>query len=475
MTKPGRDLSSTRAWLLYALGRVTSGDSEAMRLLERHLDPQNEPDRWVRYWVLSGAARAGTPDAVTLARRAVGDEEPQVRMAGVAILAAAGDEASLNEIRGALKNRDEDVQWPALRALRVVSIDDEIVVQSLIDIIDEGANSDVTYDAIRALRHISQDSRFARDAARSLATFVERWRTFAGRDSMRSQALIGLGKLKVEATAPVLVEEMIDYNPAIVREAARSLEVILGPRTAVARVLEAGSKIDRSYLSAYARALSWMEDREAVASELASAMSAKDVKQQEVGRALLNEVGGVAALEKLRAQNNLMLQHSEFIKESEEKTQQMFMQSMVDARSGFTVSMWMDVVVFALGIGLIGVSAALQLTNKGSLDGWVGTATTGVAGVLGVLYSLFVGKPRQRVEQAVDHVMQLKIVFLGYLRQLHQADQAYIRRLIEDEPMKTAELQEFASIIDANMKAATAQLKRVGEGQAGAADAAGTH
>jgi hypothetical protein len=409
--------------------------------------------------VLSGVARAGDPEAVNLAKDVLQDPEPQVRMVGVAILAASGDESCLAEIRAGLIDSDDNVRWPALRALRSVTIDDEVVVERLINIIDEGANSDITYDALRALRHIGAGSRFTRDAARSLVTFVEKWRSFAGRDSMRSQALIGLGKLKVEATAPVLVEELIDYNPAIVREAACSLEVILGTRTAVTRVLEAATKYDRSHLPAFARGLSWMENREAVAAELASAMSAKDLVQQEVGRSLLSEIGGLAALEKLRTQNNLMLQHSAFIKESEEKTQEMFLQSVADARAGFTTSMRMDVAVFVLGIGLIITSGALQLAQRGTLEGWVGSATTGAAGVLSVLYSLLIGKPRQRVEEAVDHLMHLKIIFLGYLRQLHQADQAYIRRLIEDEPITTKELQEFVSIIESNMKAATEQLK----------------
>jgi len=460
MMKSGWDLSSTRAWLLYVLGRVSGGDHEAMKLLEQHLDPKAEPDRWVRYWALSGMARAGAPVPERLARKALEDPEPQVKMVGVAILAAGGDGSSLQEIRDGLDSSDEGVRWATLRGLRVAPIEDEAVIRKVTGIIHEGANSDVTYDAIRAVWHVGPESRFARDAARSLATFVEQWRTFAGRDSMRTQALIGLGKLKVEATAPVLVEELIDYNPAIVREAACSLEAILGARTAVARALEAASKSDRSHLSAFARALSWMEDRDAVAAELASAMSAKEVKQQEVGRALLSEIGGVAALEKLRAQTNLMAQHSEFIQESERNTQAMFTQSIVDARSGFTTSTRMDVAVFVLGIGLIVASATLQMVHKGTLEGWVGSVATGAAGVFSVLYSLLIGKPRQRVEEAVDHLMQLKVVFLGYLRQLHQADQAYIRRLIEDQPMTTEELRTFASIIEANMKAAIAQIKK---------------
>jgi hypothetical protein len=202
--------------------------------------------------------------------------------------------------------------------------------------------------------------------------------------------------------------------------------------------------------------------RETVAGELAAAMAAQEVKQQDVARALLSEVGGSAAFEKLRAQSNLMLQHSEFIKDSEEKMQAMFAQSIGDARSGFLASVRMDVATFVVGMVLIVASGVLQLIYKGSLEGWVASGTSGAAGILGVLYSLLVAKPRQRVQEAVDHMMYLKIIFLGYLRQLHQADQGYIRRLIEKEPMSVEELKNFASIIDEDMKAAAEQLKTAG-------------
>jgi len=459
LMKQGRDLSSTRAWLFYALGRVANGDPTALDLIERQLKPQNEPDRWVRYWALSGLARSGDQGLERMAKISLSDPESQVKMIGVAALAAAGDEALLREIQSGVQHSDDNIKWPVLRALRIVTVDDEKVVRSMLKIIDEGDNSDITYDAIRAIRHIPTDSRFTRDAARSLATFVEKWRSFSGRDSMRAQALIGLGKLKGEATSPVLIEDLIDYNPAIVREAARSLEVILGTRTAVVRVLESACKSDATRLSAYARALSWMEDRPTVASELAAAMGAQEAKQQEVARALLSEVGGSAAFEKLRAQSNLMLQHTEFIKESEERMQTMFAQSIGDARAGFTLATRMDIAAFVLGMVLIAVSGAVQLVSKGSLEGWIASATSGAAGVLGVLYTLLVAKPRQRVQDAVNHVMHLKIIFLGYLRQLHQADQGYIRRLIENEPMTVKELQDFAAIIETDMNAAAARLR----------------
>jgi hypothetical protein len=98
----------------------------------------------------------------------------------------------------------------------------------------------------------------------------------------------------------------------------------------------------------------------------------------------------------------------------------------------------MDQILFYAGLFLIGMSAVLMLYQNGELKAeWVGTGTTGI---LSVLYTLFFAKPRQQVQASVDHLMNLKIVFLGFLRQLHQADSAYVRRLLDDKQVASEEI-----------------------------------
>ena len=78
--------------------------------------------------------------------------------------------------------------------------------------------------------------------------------------------------------------------------------------------------------------------------------------------------------------------------------------------------------------------------------------------MLSILYTLFVGRPRQQVRDAVDHLMYLKVVFLGYLRQLHQTDQAFTRRLLDEERLPATEVREFAEMVGATMDGAIVQL-----------------
>ena len=58
-----------------------------------------------------------------------------------------------------------------------------------------------------------------------------------------------------------------------------------------------------------------------------------------------------------------------------------------------------------------------------------------------------IANPRRQVRESVDHLMLVKIVFLSYLRRLHQADQAYTRRLLDDEVITVDEVKLFADLI----------------------------
>ena len=68
-------------------------------------------------------------------------------------------------------------------------------------------------------------------------------------------------------------------------------------------------------------------------------------------------------------------------------------------------------------------------------------------GVLGVVYGVLIANPRKQVRESVDHLMRIKMVFLAYLRRLHQIDQAYTRQLLEEKPMTAEEVQGFSDIV----------------------------
>ncbi len=162
-------------------------------------------------------------------------------------------------------------------------------------------------------------------------------------------------------------------------------------------------------------------------------------------------------MQKLRAQTDAAEQYQQVLKETDTRVQYLFERSIAEARGGFRVATVMDITVFSVGILLIIASALFALTSEGSLNTWAGAAT-GSLGVLGVLYSLLIAKPRNRVQETVDHLMYLKIIFLGYLRQLHQTDQAFTRHLLDDDSISQKEVAQFSKMIGESVNAAINQL-----------------
>jgi hypothetical protein len=451
---------SVRAWILYILP-VVGSDPESTRILQESLDKAKEPNKWCRYWSLAGQHRVGLADPLAATSAVLRTEtEDLVKMLAHAIRAASNDDVSLAALRsGIATGAHEDLRWATLRALRVAPSDDGAIIEALSAIIDEGANSDVTYDAVQAAGRIDDKSEYARHLARALGNFVDRWKTYRGRDAMRIMALKGLRRLADAREAQVVLEQLLDDNLAVVCEAARTLESILNVAEAVDRVVDRAALVAESDVGRYAEALRWMSDRQGVVEQLSTMMAAgTSPPQRDVARKLLSEIGGAAAFEKLRVQSSLMTHHAAFLRDSEERVQQLFEASINDAKHGFQQTLRMDQTLFYGGFTLVGLSATLMLYHQGTINAdWVGSGTTGV---LGVLYTLFFAKPREQVQRAVDHLMHLKVVFLGYLRQLHQADSAYIRRLLDDRSIASAELKEFNALIDDATTKAGQQFKQ---------------
>ncbi len=77
---------------------------------------------------------------------------------------------------------------------------------------------------------------------------------------------------------------------------------------------------------------------------------------------------------------------------------------------------------------------------------------------LGALYGRFLAKPREQVKASATHLAALKAIFLGYLRQLRQIDQTYVRRMHDDKAPDSAEAKAFTTLLENVMNRALVQL-----------------
>jgi hypothetical protein len=199
-------------------------------------------------------------------------------------------------------------------------------------------------------------------------------------------------------------------------------------------------------------------DRAAVVHELEAAMLTGSEAQQDAARGLLSEVGGAEAFQRLRARTGAVSQYMDVLEGAENRIRELFEASIVEARHGFRIATAMDIVIFAIGVSFIIASGVVALVSGGGLEQWVGIGVAGTAGVLGVLYGVLIANPRRQVTETVDHLMYLKVVFLAYLRQLHQTDLAYTRRVLEDEAFTATELAAFTRSVETSMASALSKL-----------------
>jgi hypothetical protein len=443
-------ISGTRSWLVNALGKIAAPRSEAETRITKHLIGDYEPDHWVRYWALEGLIAGGNSGVARIATRLIDKTNDRlVSMLAHAYLAAHGDpetaRASLKIIENKLEHTE--YKWHVLRALRIVPLPS--TVDALCKIVEKHDYTDEAFDAIMALAQVPASWRNSGRCVAALSSFIVFMRPKSWMDGMRTAAIVGLGNLGKEDSILLLLTELTDENPAIVREAIRSIDRILGTQGAVARVVEATSRQGLTGVEPFARALRWL-DRKTVVEELEKLMGSGPPGQQELSRSLLSEVGGAIAFEKLRVRTASMKQFADVLSRDEDRVSVLFEKSVEEARRGFHVATSMDMAVFAVGLLLIVASAAAALW-KGNLASWAGIGAVGGSGVLGVVYGLLIANPRRQVRESVDHLMRVKIVFLAYLRQLHQADQAYTRRVLDDAPITAEQLKAYSDIVGAVM------------------------
>ncbi len=471
------DPAGARCWLLSSLGRV-DGDDDTRELLQRHARRSSEPNPWARYWALEALLRRAKAQSAnggpwpkwlleTCKQVKVDDAEDRLpKTLATAILAREGGTADREELKLLITPPNDAEQreariWSALRALRLVYLPFAVEpMRALLERRDKRNRllyDDLTYDAIVSLGNVARGTSESIAAALALQQLIERQRDYQFWEVFRIRAIESLGRLGQKSAVPLLVEELADYNPAVAREAALALEAIVGPRTAAQRVLESLAERGDRYRPRLARGLREMRDGESVVAELESLMLTSDTLNQQRAQLLLSEMGGMAAFEKLRNRAKSTEHHLALLERADQRLQERFDETIRDARRGFHIVIGMDVVIFAIGVALIVAALALALSGDAPLDS-LSTILTGSSGVLAMAYGRFVAKPREQVERSTQYLNALKAVFLGYLRQLHQVDQAYTLRVMENKPLTADETHAFNELIEQTMDRAVQKV-----------------
>ena len=260
---------------------------------------------------------------------------------------------------------------------------------------------------------------------------------------------------------------LLSSNVNIVMNAFKVLQKSGGLERAVKSIITSFNTIYQDSLNKdekfiiISNALKWLNRNDnKILLELENIMNSCDNNEQEIARKLIMEIGGQTAIKKLGAREQLKNKYFTIMDKAQQNINEMFQRTMLDAKNGFNIAMTMDVLIFIIGFLLLSVSGFIAIFNNNS-DNWVGVGASGGTGMATVLFSMFYSKPREQVTKNVNHLMNLKIIFLAYLRELNQMDQAFSQKMIESENISESELTYFKDNISKSMNNAVQTLNKI--------------
>jgi HEAT repeat protein len=471
------EVARTRTWLVSILTTVADDDQVIQNYLVSYLDPGVEGNPWIPYWMLFGLIRKKDQQLPVIADKACSHPEPLVNMVGSCLklrLALDGGQGQSQEaqalrqtISDSMVSDDSKLAWATLRALRLVPLHNDIasIRQKICAIVEHGDARNITFDAVVALGFIDANTPAAEAVSKTLTRFIEDSRRNPIKDGLRVKAINSLGKLNDRDSSHILLEELVADNPAVVREAARALEASVGIRAAVQSVIEEaaqkpsnGQPLTRSY----ANALRWLSRQNEVADVLEEQMQTGSEDEKDVARQLLTDIGGQRAVQKLAILQKSLKEFTELLTKTQEGVQRTFDQSVAEARTGYRILRYLDVTVFIIGTILVASTALMLLMREGSLTNWFVPVVTGGTGVGAMLYTLFLSNPRQRIQDAINNLMQLHMIYMGHIRQLNQVDQAYTRELLSEDSITIDELEKYTKLIEERTQQAFTSLRKIG-------------
>lgn len=262
-------------------------------------------------------------------------------------------------------------------------------------------------------------------------------------------------------------EELLDTDISVVFETCKTLKSIFDIETSLCVIVEilfnesvrtVTFSQKRIYAIAYSLKILSMKEHNLISVLQELEQSYDDYNKKNIIRQLFTEMGGMAAIKKSQLNADIRQKYMDMTTNAQEKVESMFHKSIKDAKKAFKISLGMNIIVFLVGIVLITVSGVMALSTN-TQDNWAGVGVTSGTGFLSVMYSLFINKPSRKIRKNTNHLMRLKVIFLGYLRELTQMDQSFSKTLIDTDLISQTILEEYVSKIKCSMNNALEALR----------------
>jgi hypothetical protein len=185
------------------------------------------------------------------------------------------------------------------------------------------------------------------------------------------------------------------------------------------------------------------------ATALRDALGNPDIKVSGRANELLTTLGGQTAAQILMGERTKTLdRYTSILTGADEDVRKHFGQLISQARAAFWFSMVMHTIVFLIGVGVL--IGSLVLAFQQGFD-TVTTLVGGSLGTLAVVLTTFYRNPLRNVRGSLNALMQVDVVFLGYVRQINQIDATFKHMFLETRDFGTTQMQATVSEIQSSV------------------------
>jgi len=449
-----------RTWSLATLAEIGLPDGR-QAVLDHTADPP-EPDRWARHFALIYAANF-SPFPITQVEQATNDADALPKATALRLLLANGQDRYVDELLDMLRDPNAPGAWAAARALRNRS--DVVMktlrghiearfVQPLVDIAsDPYVYLDTRWEAIQALASLVHRRG---EVARLLGDLLVKDED----PSLRRYFLEALVKLdQPHECQEALLRAVEDADAQIRLDSATALGKMLDTETSIQLLLPRAleREKDAAWLVDALRHI----DKDLAAKAIREALSHPDTNVRARANQLLTELGGQTAAEILTAERTKALEnYTHILSDADKDVRDHFKELMSQAKFAFWLSLAMHVVVFAIGVWMLIASLSLAL-NSGlnTLSTWIGVGGAGASALL-ILLTAFYRNPLRNVRASLNALMQVDVVFLGYVRQINQIDATFKHMFLDAGDFGTQQMKATVEEIQAAVKKALEEIQK---------------
>ena len=475
--------SAVRSWAASALSALAGGKDKTARdeVIEALRREKNSTSR---YWMLAALHKMGNKNEIQKSvdeiarvyKQAILDDtdlsfetpdaiNDRAAPLAMAIQANWGDAESVSCMEVILKSSTFSPMWAVCRALEMVS------VRELLGTLTQVASDVRTWPDIRSRCVQAIGAIESPSAARALGDILAIEQDVLVREAA-VYGLVNLGTSsivreltekarKVAGEPPYsitdnLLNALLDSNAQIRYIAAKALFDVMHvwdrSETDEAKINQAKTqariKASEKVVSEIVKEQVDMEngvpllvdalrlidppEAESAALVLSRYLFSEDVSVRQRAERALRMVGGEKAVQTLMGQKSEVLRaYNDLLSKTDEPIQDLFKETMRQAKFSFTVSQIMSIIIFIVGIGAIIAGLYFAFQSGNDRVELIFGAGTSIVGAIAVLLDLMVRDPHKRVQEATSILLRIKVIFLGYLRQIHQIDATFKHEFIE--------------------------------------------